>query len=346
MGIDRGQVYRGWVPIDFAEMGNMEGCLRAAGLAAAEEAKRGDILPPIGSSTNQTNQSSALGGSEEEVLPEELPLPVALEDALAESATDESVTEPKLTTESEPTEPESTEPEPTEPEHPEPEAGPTNSEPVSVEEIAVVEESDANVEPSIDGFLDDRASQNIIEQANAEFDKLDTNGDGTLSPEEFAASSALAGAELVTEVADSDEESAADAEVPEYRREWTERLQAAESEAAAEQAGDAEEASIGQANEAMHAWQEGDEAGMSAEPQPEPEVAVADGEEPVDGLHKFLDAVKAGFGSQYTSALKEGGFETGRALSLASAKDLQQCGVALGHALLIVDTVQKVAKYC
>merc|ERR1712166_1684088 len=336
MGIDRGQVYRGWVPIDFAEMGNMEGCLRAAGLAAAEEAKRGDILPPIGSSTNQTNQSSALGGSEEEVLPEELPLPVALEDALAESATDESVTEPKLTTESEPTEPEPTEPE----------AGPTNSEPVSVEEIAVVEESHANVEPSIDGFLDDRASQNIIEQANAESDKLDTNGDGTLSPEEFAASSALAGAELVTEVADSDEESAADAEVPEYRREWTERLQAAESEAAAEQAGDAEEASIGQANEAMHAWQEGDEAGMSAEPQPEPEVAVADGEEPVDGLHKFLDAVKAGFGSQYTSALKEGGFETGRALSLASAKDLQQCGVALGHALLIVDTVQKVAKYC
>merc|ERR1712166_1131252 len=245
MGIDRGQVYRGWVPIDFAEMGNMGGCLRAAGLAAAEEAKRGDILPPIGSSTNQTNQSSALGGSEEEVLPEELPLPVALEDALAESATDESVTEPKL-----PTEPEPTEPEPTEPEHLEPEAGPTNSEPVSVEEIAVVEESDANVEPSIDGFLDDRASQNIIEQANAEFDKLDTNGDGTLSPEEFAASSALAGAELVTEVADSDEESAADAEVPEYRREWTERLQAAESEAAAEQAGDAEEASIGQANEA------------------------------------------------------------------------------------------------
>lgn len=327
-------------------MGNMEGCLRAAGLAAAEEAKRGDILPPIGSSTNQTNQSSALGGSEEEVLPEELPLPVALEDALAESATDESVTQPKLTTESEPTEPE-----PTEPEHREPEAEaepvepePTNSEPVSVEEIAVVEESDANVEPSIDGFLDDRASQNLIEQANAEFDRLDTNGDGTLSPEEFAASSALAGAELVTEVADSDEESAADAEVPEYRREWTERLQAAESEAAAEQADD-EEASIGQANEAMHAWQEGDEAGMS-EPQPEPEVAVADGEEPVDGLHKFLDAVKAGFGSQYTSALKEGGFETGRALSLASAKDLQQCGVALGHALLIVDTVQKVAKYC
>lgn len=328
-------------------MGNMEGCLRAAGLAAAEEAKRGDILPPIGSSSNQTNQYSAsegsAPGSEEEVLPEELPLPVSLEDALAKSAT-ESVAEPELTTESEPTEPEPTEPEPTEPEPTEPES--TNSEPVAVEEIAVVEESDASVEPTMDGPLDERACQNMIDQANAEFDRLDTNGDGTLSPEEFAASSASAGVELVTEVADSDEESTADAEVPEYRRKWTERLEAAESEAAAEQADDAEEASIGQANEAMHAWQEGDEAGMLAEPQSEPEATAADGEEPVDGLHKFLDAVKAGFGSQYTSALKEGGFETGRALSLASAKDLQQCGVALGHALLIVDTVQKVAKYC
>jgi len=287
------------------KMGNMEGCLRAAGLAAAEQHKSGDILPPIGSSTNRTDQP---GGSVEELNPEDLPLPVPLEDALAGPAS-ESVTE------SEPAEPEAAEPEPAEPE----------PEPTISEHLAVEASADGSSGLADDGALDDDARQHVIDQANDEFDRLDTNGDGTLSREEFAASAG----EVEVQLADPDDETAANAEVPEYRRKWTEQYVGAEVD------GDTTEMAVDSVNEAMGAWR--DDGVL------EPE---SEGNEPVDGLHKFLDAVKTGFGAQYTSALKEGGFETGRALSLASAKDLQQCGVALGHALLIVDTVQKVAKYC
>eukprot|EP00656_Telonema_subtile_P007900 TRINITY_DN13706_c0_g1_i2.p2 TRINITY_DN13706_c0_g1~~TRINITY_DN13706_c0_g1_i2.p2 ORF type:complete len:146 (+),score=42.50 TRINITY_DN13706_c0_g1_i2:76-513(+) len=103
--------------------------------------------------------------------------------------------------------------------------------------------------------------------------------------------------------------------------------------------------------EDMHAWfgesdEDDHEAPAQDHMQRQPAALQPPSEQaPCVGLHKFLDSVKPGFGEQYAQGLSTGGFETGRALSLASAENLQQCGVALGHALLIVDTIRKVAKY-
>jgi len=299
-------------------MGNVEGCLRAAGLAAAEQHKSGDILPPIGSSSNRIDANTlAPAGSVVEVDPEDLPQPIALEDALTEPMPEET--------------------------EPAPEEGKPAPEPEASEEAAPISELDGVSDPAVEQFeILGRASQNIIDQANAEFDRIDTNGDGIITREEFAATE-----EEHAEQSESAESTTTEQQIPEYRREWT--LNQASEEAddvpvAATEADDEPVPELNKANEAMHAWREGED---TEEPdEVHVEEVVVDSEEPVDGLHKFLDAVKAGFGSQYTSALKKGGFETGRALSLAGAKDLQQCGVALGHALLIVDTVQKVAKYC
>ena len=58
---------------------------------------------------------------------------------------------------------------------------------------------------------------------------------------------------------------------------------------------------------------------------------AAPNQQHIEGLRKFLETVKPGFGELYAELLQKGGFETGRALSLASAENLVHCGVALGE---------------
>eukprot|EP00658_Telonema_sp_P-2_P031118 TRINITY_DN2335_c0_g1_i2.p1 TRINITY_DN2335_c0_g1~~TRINITY_DN2335_c0_g1_i2.p1 ORF type:complete len:338 (+),score=79.87 TRINITY_DN2335_c0_g1_i2:174-1187(+) len=201
-------------------------------------------------------------------------------------------------------------------------------------------EPEPEPEPEPEGEDEDAAKEALVEAAIREFDQLDADGDGVLTREEFNGQS------------ERDEQLS-----KRFEEEATLALQRSQVPPEVSKFLTGQQVPVSQLErEDMHAWfgesedeseDENRSRGSSKRPEAQEgtQAVVRPQLEPCVGLMSFLNTVKPGFGELYAPCLQQGGFETGRALSLARVEDLQQCGVALGHALLIVDTIQKVAQY-
>lgn len=366
-------------------MGNMEGCLRAAGLAAAAEHKSGDMLAKREEADDGILERQAQACGRQMITQERLPQPMFIEEGppelpqetLPEPPSDQGACSEDLASPAQIAE------DPADGALPErlPLADVDTAEPAADVDTTEPAADVGTTEPAADGDTTEPAEDCSAAEATQldptksvaeEFKQLDTNGDGVISKEEWLQSQAepveCDEASQITEILDPEHTWTPKEQQAHQQRQLSRRFEKEASEALSRNqvppevskflAGENVPVSQNELED-MHAWfgeseseEEDPDTGMQrAQPlaqnseQPASHHQSSAHKQGSAGLCKFLDSVKPGFGEQYTSCLCDGGFETGRALSLASATDLQECGVARGHALLIVDTIQKVAQY-